>query len=961
MEATRALGRGILLAWLGAVCGAAARAEEPHQGPSWDLSRGDLKVSSNRRFIVHADGTPFFYLGDTAWELFHRLNRQEAAQYLENRRAKGFTVVQAVALAELDGLNTSNPYGDRPLLNNNPATPDVTPGANPDNAAEYDYWDHVDYIVGLAESKGIYIGMLPTWGRWVNDGPINSSNARAYGRFIGGRYASRPNIIWILGGDRNASGFETVWREMAAGIKEGDGGRHLMTFHPPGGTSSSSWFHNDDWLDFNMWQTGHDVNIQVWNQIGGDYSRTPVKPTMNGEPLYEDHPIGFDPNRGYATAYDVRKYFYWCVFAGAHGHTYGCHNIWQMYAPGRTPISWAHAYWYDSLDFEGAWDVLHLRRLMLSRDFLSRVPDSSIVVDSLSGGDRIQATRGDGYIFIYSASGRGFTVNMGKISGAEIKAWWYNPKDGTSSAAGEYANTGQRSFTPPSSGTGNDWVLVLDDKSRNFPPPGIPSGNSYPTASITSPANGALFDAPATVQIAATAADADGSVVRVEFYAGETKLGEDASSPYAFTWSSVAVGSYVLTARAVDDKGAVGVSSPVSVLVRDPNSAFYRAINLNGNALVIDGDPWEGKDAANYSYTGNAFENQGVALSPSTDANRAAMIRSSIWNPSGSNVTVSAVPDGAYEVYLYVWEDNNPATFDIYLNGVLVRSGYNSGSAGHWDRLGPWATTVSDGSIRVTCSPGDANLSGIEIWRSGGSTPPPQNPPPSGGGILREYWLGIPGTSVGDLTSSPNFPYSPSGSGAVADFEAPIDWADNYGTRMRGYVTAPQTGQYTFWIASDDGSQLWLSSDDNPANRMLIAYVDGWTSSSEWTKYSSQQSGPIHLMAGRRYYIEALQKEGGGGDNLAVGWRLPDGTLERPIPGSRLSPADPSDSDGDGVPDADELAAGSDPWDKDSRPASGGAGGGILEGSSDSGDDRCGATGFEFVAVLGVLLLFRRR
>jgi hypothetical protein len=118
-----------------------------------------LKVSDNHRFLAREDGSPFFYLGDTAWELFHRLNREEADRYLENRASKGFTVIQAVALAELDGIDAPNAYGHRPLLNNDPTQPDVKDG--PAN----DYWDHVDYIVEKANALGLYIGLLPTWGR----------------------------------------------------------------------------------------------------------------------------------------------------------------------------------------------------------------------------------------------------------------------------------------------------------------------------------------------------------------------------------------------------------------------------------------------------------------------------------------------------------------------------------------------------------------------------------------------------------------------------------------------------------------------------------------------------------------------------------------------------------------------------------------------------------------------------
>lgn len=159
------------------------------------------------------------------------------------------------------------------------------------------------------------------------------------------------------------------------------------------------------------------------------------------------------------------------------------------------------------------------------------------------------------------------------------------------------------------------------------------------------------------------------------------------------------------------------------------------------------------------------------------------------------------------------------------------------------------------------------------------------------GSILREVWQNIGGTAISSLTSDPRFPDSPDLSVQVTDFfEAPADWADNYGTRMRGYVVPPVTGDYAFWIATDDNGELWLSVDADPVNAVLISQVTGWTSSREWTKEANQQSAPIHLTANQPYYIEALQKEGSGGDNLAVRWLRPDGVDEGPIPATYLLP-----------------------------------------------------------------------
>jgi hypothetical protein len=161
------------------------------------------------------------------------------------------------------------------------------------------------------------------------------------------------------------------------------------------------------------------------------------------------------------------------------------------------------------------------------------------------------------------------------------------------------------------------------------------------------------------------------------------------------------------------------------------------------------------------------------------------------------------------------------------------------------------------------------------------------------GVILREWWTGIPGGDVASLTGNPKFPNEPTGFEFIPAFDAPINTADSYGSRIRGYVLPPATGDYVFWICTDDDGELWLSTDESPANKRKIASVPGWAGPEEWEKHGAQKSGPVRLEAGKRYYIEGLQKENQGGDHLRVGWQLPDGKQERPIPGSRLAPVAP--------------------------------------------------------------------
>jgi hypothetical protein len=436
-------------------------------------SFGQLKVSANKRFLVSSDGTPFFWMGDTAWELFHRLSREEAEKYLRDRAAKKFNVIQAVALAELDGLHDPNPYGEIPLKNDDPTKPNEA------------YFQHVDYIINKANELGLYIALLPTWGDKITKawglGPeiFNVHNASIYGRWIGNRYKDKKNIIWVIGGDRNPDEkASAIWRAMAEGIAMGVGGHNkaIMTFHPQpnkledGG--SSKYFHNDEWLDFNMFQTGHCRETNVWDRIRLVYNREPFKPVLDGEPLYEDHPICFNAkDLGTSSAYDVRMFAYLNVFAGAFGHTYGCHDVWQMYAPHRKPINAPHYPWYVAIDLPGASQMQYLRRLIESRPMLQRIPDQSLIVDARGNNDRIQATRGDDYAFIYSSQGKPITVNMGTISGSLVNCFWYSPKDGTSKPAGTVDNQGQHVFSPPSSGYGHDWVLVLDDASKSYSVP----------------------------------------------------------------------------------------------------------------------------------------------------------------------------------------------------------------------------------------------------------------------------------------------------------------------------------------------------------------------------------------------------------------------------------------------------------------------------------------------------------
>lgn len=184
----------------------------------------------------------------------------------------------------------------------------------------------------------------------------------------------------------------------------------------------------------------------------------------------------------------------------------------------------------------------------------------------------------------------------------------------------------------------------------------------------------------------------------------------------AASYEGPGIGKKALPAAALYREAVAATPSPTLAPVATTSTSFYRAINLNGPALTLDGNAWESGAAANFSPYGYTFENQSVSLLPATDAERARMIRSSVWG-NNATLTLKAVPSGTYEVYLYVWEDNYPAVFSVRLENNLVLNNYNSGSAGTWKKLGPYRTAVTDGTLNLTAQGGDANLSGLEVWR----------------------------------------------------------------------------------------------------------------------------------------------------------------------------------------------------------------------------------------------------
>jgi hypothetical protein len=434
-----------------------------------------LSVSADGR-SVEAGGDAFFWLGDTGWLMLSRLDRAETEHYLRTRKEQGFNVIQAMVLHK---PRMATVRGIPALVDGDPARPHVTPGSDPDVEGEYDYWDHLDWVVAQSEALGIYLALVPAWGTIADDGVLNEDSAEAYGRFLGERYRNKPNIIWMNGGDTLGASSTKTWSVLGRILKQYDPGR-LITFHPRGRTDSSWWFHVAPWLDFNMFQSGHLTYAQDpdgrgednWSYAEEDWAREPAKPFIDGEPSYENITHGLeqkDPDTPRWQAADARRYAWWAVLSGAFGHTYGENSVMQMYAPGRyEPAYVAERRWDEVLRSPGANQMRYLKDFMLSRSFERRRPDAHMVIDNGRAYERIPVLRGPDYAVAYTYTGRPFSLRLGEICGKQLSASWYSPRDGQTTFVNLLENTGEAKFDPPGDvAPGNDWVLLLEASGAN--------------------------------------------------------------------------------------------------------------------------------------------------------------------------------------------------------------------------------------------------------------------------------------------------------------------------------------------------------------------------------------------------------------------------------------------------------------------------------------------------------------
>jgi hypothetical protein len=409
-----------------------------------------LHMSKNQRYLVDESNIPFLLQGDAAWSIIVGLNRAEVELYLENRQSKGFNTIE-VNLIE-------HKFSKQPPLNIAGEGPFTTPGDF--SAPNEKYFAHADWVIRKADEMGIrvllapiYLGYEGTDEGWFQELlALEPEKCLEYGRYLGKRYKDFDNIIWLIGADRNPGPVLEKVDLVALGIRQFDK-RHLFTAQCEPEHSAVEEFADGKWLDFTTTYTYEIVHARLL----ADYERTPTMPFILIESTYEGEHNASDVQ--------VRRQAYWAVLCGGFGHIMGDRPLW-LFDSG----------WQRAMDLAGSVGMMHWGELFRSRAWYDLIPDRKheVVTDGLgefTGLDYVAAARtSDGSTVIaYMPSSRKITVDMSKVSGAQANAWWFDPRTGKASSAGNFATSSSREIVPPGNG---DWVLVLDDSAKHLPVPG---------------------------------------------------------------------------------------------------------------------------------------------------------------------------------------------------------------------------------------------------------------------------------------------------------------------------------------------------------------------------------------------------------------------------------------------------------------------------------------------------------
>lgn len=417
--------------------------------------RFPLRIAENKRYLTDADGRPFLLHGDTAWSLIADLSREDARHYLEDRKRRGFTAVLVNLIEHRFARNAPrNFYGVAPF---NVADDFATPNE--------DYFSHADWILEHAARLGLLVVLAPAylgynggregWYRAMRT--CGAEELRAYGHFLGSRYARFDNIVWLHGGD-----FNPPDRSLTAAIAEAiraEAPRALHSAHCAPGTAASRFWGDQPWLDIDTLYTYDPVHLQARAELE---KQRGTRPIILLESVYEDeHGAG---------AHRIRKQAYAALLSGACGHIYGNNPVWHFDGPG---VFDAPRDWRAALDSAGARSMTSLAALFRDLPWWTFVPDfENRLLVTGAGDDRDRAlaayVKAGGYALVYAPAQRSLAVDTSLLADGRIRARWYDPAAGTlhPNAIPDWPSYHiQQLHTPGANGQGDaDWVLVLREQ-----------------------------------------------------------------------------------------------------------------------------------------------------------------------------------------------------------------------------------------------------------------------------------------------------------------------------------------------------------------------------------------------------------------------------------------------------------------------------------------------------------------
>jgi hypothetical protein len=414
-------------------------------------SRFPVAVDSSKRFLRDASGQPFLIQGEAAWSLIANLKREDVDLYLRDRRDRGFNTL-IVSLIEHHFSNSppNNAYGAAPFLRSGDFT-------RPNEA----YFAHADWVLRRAQSLGFLVLLTPAYmgirggdeGWYQEMAACGADCLKAYGRYLGQRYRSLHNIVWMHAGDYDPPDKELV-RALADGVRETDP-EALHTVHCGPETKTLELWGDEPWLSINTVYTYE----PVLPAVAAELKRPQRMPFILAESAYEhEHDAG---------GLRIRTQAYQALLTGAAGQVFGNKPIWYF---GRQGLSGLYESWKHALGSPGSRSIAHLNRLFSGLPWWTFVPDVNgelVVRGGGSGQEHTATARTDdrALAVVYLPGQREITVDLAQLQGPQVRARWLDPADGQFADASQrvFTSLGLESLRPPGANSGGegDWVLLL--------------------------------------------------------------------------------------------------------------------------------------------------------------------------------------------------------------------------------------------------------------------------------------------------------------------------------------------------------------------------------------------------------------------------------------------------------------------------------------------------------------------